>query len=62
MCDNSYLLYISLDSSLELETSGAQSFHFAPLSNDFDCVVSVVCSCVWHGHSLKGARRLLIVL
>lgn len=62
MCDNSCLLYISLDSSLELQTSGGQSFHFAPLSNDFDCGVSVVCSCVWHEHILKGARRLLIVV
>lgn len=30
------------DSSLGLETSGGQSFHFVPLSNDFGFVVSGV--------------------
>lgn len=49
ICDDSYLLYISFqrddlvtDSSLGLKTSRGQSFHFAPLSNYFDFVVSGV--------------------
>lgn len=64
MYENSYLLYITLqaDSSLKLQASGGKSFHFALLSEDFDCVAGVMCSCLWHKQGLKGAGRLLIVL